>query len=103
MMTSGEKLTIFVSSAVHGNEILLNQVFFTLKGFGYEVWMSHKGTIPHNSHLSSTDNCLVAVQNCDLFFGIITPFYGSGKEGNDPSITHLELRKKPSKSINYDG
>jgi hypothetical protein len=88
-----EKLTIFVSSSVHGNMYLLDQIFSTLKGYGYTVWMSHKGTLPHDSRLSPLDNCLVGVQNCDLFLGIITPFYGSGKEGTSPSVTHLELRK----------
>lgn len=92
-MTAGKKLIIFVSSAVHGNEDLLNKIYSSLKGYGYEVWMSNKGTVPNNSRLSNVENCLVAVQNCDLFLGLITPFYGSGKEGNNPSITHLELRK----------
>ncbi|MHB8163074.1 MAG: DUF4062 domain-containing protein [Methanoregula sp.] len=93
-MPEEKKLIIFVSSSVYGNEYLLDQICFTLKGYGYEVWASDPGTFPHNSTLSNTDNCLIAVQNCDLFLGLITPFYGSsGNDRNIPSITHLELRQ----------
>jgi len=37
--------------------------------------------------------CLIAVERCDIFFGIITPHYGSGQAPGQPAITHQELRK----------
>ena len=42
---------------------------------------------------STFDSCLIAVQRCDLFFGIITPHYGSGAVLGDLAITHRELLK----------
>lgn len=39
---------------------------------------------------------MLAVENCDLFLGIITTSYGSGQDPNDPSsrsITHHEILK----------
>src|SRR5262249_51539998 len=62
-----------------------------LTRFGYEVWNSHKGTIPENPALSNLENCVAAVRNCDIFLGFVRPFYGSGKIG-ERSITHEEFR-----------
>lgn len=92
--------TIMVSSTVYGVEELLERIFSVLDGFGYEVWNSHMGTMPTNSALSAFDNCVKAVEDCDLFLGLITPRYGSGAVGQDISITHKELltaidRNKP--------
>ena len=54
--------------------------------------MSEKGTIPINPELHNFENCLTAVSKCDLFLGIISPFYGRGiVEKDSHSITHLEL------------
>ncbi len=89
-----KKKTIMVSSTVYGIEELLEMIYTLLNSFGYEVWMSHKGTIPVLSKKTAFENCLDAVGKCDLFLGIITPFYGSGiNDENDVSITHMELRK----------
>jgi hypothetical protein len=43
------KLTVLVSSTVYGIEELLDRVYTLLTGYGYEVWMSHKGTVPVRS------------------------------------------------------
>jgi hypothetical protein len=82
-----------VSSCVYGIEELLEQVFAILSGAGFTVWMSHKGTVPVDPSKSNFDNCLAAVENCDLFLGILTTRYGSGKDKTTgaPSITHKEL------------
>lgn len=86
------KLVVMVSSSVYGIEELLDRVYALLTAFGYEVWMSHKGTMPVFSDRSNFENCLAAVEECDLFLGLITPHYGSGKETPDGlSITHREL------------
>lgn len=92
MTGNGETLTIMVSSTVHDIPYLLDQVEAALSSFGYKPWMSAKGTIPVNPDLNNFDNCLRAVDSCDLFFGIITPAYGTGKEERGgQSITHREL------------
>ncbi len=81
-----------VSSSVYGNEDLLHQVYQVLDNFGYEVWMSHKGTIPVDSRRTAFQNCLQAVVRCDIFLGIITGRYGSGRAERGLSITHREMR-----------
>lgn len=91
----GKRPTVMVSSTVYGVEELLERVYTLLTSFGYEVWMSHKGTVPVFSTDSAFKSCLAAVEKCDLFLGIITPQYGSGKEKDDDalSITHQEIKK----------
>jgi hypothetical protein len=102
------KPIILVSSTVYGIEELLDKVYATLTAFGYEVWMSHKGTVPVFSNKTAFDNCIEAVKKCDLFLGIITPSYGSGKdEKNDFSISHKELKEalrlnKPRWLLSHD-
>ena len=39
-----QRPTILVSSTVYGLEELLDRIYTVLTAFGYEVWMSHKGT-----------------------------------------------------------
>jgi len=90
--TVRKKLTIMVSSTVYGIEELLDRIYTLLTAFGYDVWMSHKGTVPVFSNRSAFENCLAAVEKCDMLLGLITPYYGSGKEENGISITHAELR-----------
>lgn len=58
----------------------------------YEVWMSHKGTMPVNSKLTALENCIEAVNKCDMFLGIITTQYGSSGAA-DISFTHEEMKK----------
>ncbi len=82
---------IMVSSTVYYQESFLDQVFGVLEGLGYTVWMSHAGTLFTDPGLSAFDNCLRAVDACDLFLAIITGRYGSGKQGDGKSITHREL------------
>lgn len=85
-----------VSSTVYGIEELLDRVYTLLTAYGYEVWMSHKGTVPVRSDRTAFENCLAAVEKCDLFLGIITTHYGSGQNPDnpaEPSITHQEIQK----------
>jgi hypothetical protein len=91
MRRSGTAPRVMVSSAVHGFEPFLDQVYGTLKGYGYEVWMSHKGTIPVDPKKTAFENCLAAVEQCDVFLGIITGRYGSGIAPGETSITHQEM------------
>lgn len=84
---------VMVSSTVYGVEELLDRIYALLTQFGYEVWSSHSGTMPTNSAVSAFSNCIKAVEDCDLFFGLITPRYGSGVARGEISITHQELLK----------
>jgi hypothetical protein len=92
-MANDRKFTIMVSSTVYGIEELLDRIYTLLTAFGYEVWMSHKGTVPVSSNRSALENCLAATEKCNLFLGLITPHYGSGKEDDGLSFTHQELLK----------
>ena len=65
------KLVVTVSSSVYGIEELLDRVYTLLTAFGYEVWMSHKGTMPVFSDRSNFENCLAAVSECA--FGCYIP------------------------------
>lgn len=88
------KPSILVSSTVYGIEELLERMYAILTAFGYEVWMSHKGTMPVVSGRTAFQNCLEAVATSQLFLGILTPWYGSGvDEASGLSIVHQELRK----------
>ncbi len=81
-----KKLKIMVSSTVYGAESELDSIYGILTGFGYEVIMSKEGTLYVPALVSNEDACLQAVEDCDLFLGIIFPRYGSG-------ITHKELKR----------
>lgn len=96
MTKPSKKLKIMVSSSVYGIEELLDRIYTLLTGFDYEVWMSHKGTVPVFSNRTAFENCLAAVEKCDLFLGLITPRYGSGQDKenpDEPSISHREVQK----------
>ena len=99
---------LMVSSAVYGFEELLDRIYASLSTMKYEVWMSHKGTMPVYPGLTALESCRKAAKDCDLFLGIILPRYGSGKEKEgDESIVHEELRvaiaqKKPRWILAHD-
>lgn len=87
-----KKLKIMVASTIYGFEDQIEQICATLQSYNYEVWNSHIKTIPVHPGLSNTANCLKAVENCDVFFGIIRPQYGAVLDG-ETSITHQEMLK----------
>lgn len=58
----------------------------------YDILNSDNGSIKVNPKLSNLDNCIKAVEECDLFLGIIRPFYGTGNIG-DINITFEEIKK----------
>lgn len=98
-MTTDGKIEIMVASSVYGYEDQLNQICGLFEQMGYHPVNSHYKTMPTDPSKSNLENCLVATQNCDAFFGILRPFYGSGIIG-DTSITHEEMKlainlKKP--------
>jgi len=87
------KMKVMVSSSVRHKEPMLDQIYGLLDGLGYKVWMSYRGTVPNIPGKSAFDSCLAAVEHCDIFFGIITPHYGSGHVAGQLGITHRELLK----------
>lgn len=87
------KLKVMVSSSVYGVESLLEQVYGILQQYGYDVWMSYKGSVPTDPRKTAFENCLDAVDHCDVFLGLITGSYGSGQIVGQPSITHQEVRR----------
>ena len=56
------------------------------RDFEYKVLNSCIGSIYVAPGVSNTEACLRAVDECDFFFGIILPRYGSG-------ITHEEFTR----------
>lgn len=86
-----------VSSAVYGYQEFLDRIYDLLVSLGYEVWMSHKGTVPVSSDYDTIENCLRAVDRCDLFLGIITGQYGKTIR-NGLSATHLEFERAIAKN-----
>ncbi|MBA4303600.1 MAG: hypothetical protein C0424_05190 [Sphingobacteriaceae bacterium] len=88
-MAKKRKLKIMVSSTVYGSQDILDQIAAVLRQqFGYDVIMSKEGSVYVPVAFTSNPEgaCLQAVNDCDLFFGIIFPRYGSG-------ITHKEFKE----------
>lgn len=88
------RLCVFVSSVVTGYQDLLDGIYALLTQQGFEVCMSHKGTVLVDSGDQAYDSCLRQVEQCDLFLGVILPAYGSGSSEDEPlNITHREMLK----------
>ena len=92
MAKEASKIKIMVGSTVYGFEDQLSQIVAYLSNLGYEVINSCHGSIKVNPHLSNLENCLNAVKDCDLFLGIIRPYYGTGNFG-EINITFEEIKK----------
>lgn len=86
------KIKIMVGSTVYGFEDQLSQITAYLSSLGYSVLNSHYGSIKVNPGLSNLENCLNAVEECDLFLGIIRPYCGTGNIG-EKNITFEEIKK----------
>lgn len=86
-----EIIKIMVSSTVFGFEKDLRQLCAAIESYKsreykYLVLNSYIGSIYVAPGVSNTEACLRAVDDCDFFFGIILPRYGSG-------ITHMEFTR----------
>ena len=92
MSKKKDKVKIMVGSTVYGFEDQISQIVAQLNTLGYEVVNSHYGSLKVNPRLSNLDNCLKAVEECDLFLGIVRPFYGTGNIG-DKNITFEEIKR----------
>lgn len=92
MANKKKDIKIMVGSTVYGFEDQLSQIIAQLQLMGYNVLNSHNGSIKVNPKLSNLENCLNAVEECDLFLGIIRPYYGTGNIG-EKNITFEEIKK----------
>ena len=86
------KIKIMVSSSVYGFENELEQIIATLRSYRYHVMNSYDKTIRVVPSLSNLENCLRAVEECDLFLGIIRPFMGTGNT-REMNITFEEIKR----------
>jgi hypothetical protein len=75
-----------VASTVYQNRDLLLQICGVLNNYGYQVINSEFGTLHPPLGMNNVDACLAAIQECDIFFGIINPNYSTG-------ITHQEFQR----------
>lgn len=96
---SKKKIKVFVASTVYYFEDQLKWICALFEELGYQPVNSHYKTIHVDPAKSNKENCLEAVRNSDCLFGIIRPFYGSGRISKT-SITHEEMKlaieiKKP--------
>lgn len=93
-------IRVFVASTVYNFQFELNSIYSYLDNLGYDVYMSHKGTILLDSRQSNLGNCTGAVNECDVFVGFIRPDYGSGvlDEGGK-SILHVEFETAINRDI----
>jgi hypothetical protein len=100
MAVKRNHIKVFVASTVYNFQSDLNRIYDLLDGFGYDVLMSHKGTIPLDSSKSNAQICTDGVEECDVFLGFIRPDYGSGvlEKGGD-SITHMEFQTAMKREI----
>lgn len=93
-------IKIFVASTVYNFQYELNAIYTYLDNLGYDVYMSHKGTILLDSRESNLKNCTNGVEECDVFVGFIRPDYGSGVLDNDgKSILHQEFETAYKREI----
>ena len=100
MIAKRNKIKVFVASTVNNFANELKSIYELLDGFGYDVFMSHKGTILLDSSQSNLQNCIAGVNECDVFVGFIRPDYGSGVLDKDgKSITHQEFETAWNRNI----
>ncbi|MBK7099795.1 MAG: DUF4062 domain-containing protein [Sphingobacteriales bacterium] len=85
-MAKKKKIKLMVASTVYQNRDLLLQICGVLNNYGYQVINSEFGTLHPPLGMNNVDACLAAVQECDIFFGIINPNYSTG-------ITHQEFQR----------
>ena len=82
---------VMISSSVNGFEDQLLQIESVFTSLGYMVVMSMSGTMKVNPHLHNFDNCMKAVEGCDVFFGIIRPDCGTGRL-DEECVTFQEFK-----------
>lgn len=84
-------IKIMISSSIYGFEDNVRQVAALLETLGYEVISSLLGTVKVHPKKSNLENCLMAVEECDVFLGFIRTFCGTGNIG-EKNITYEEIK-----------
>ena len=92
MSSNKQKVKIMIGSTVYGFEDQISQIVAQLNVLGFDVLNSHYGSIKVNPNLSNLENCLKAIEECDLFVGIIRPYCGTGNIDNK-NITFEEIKR----------
>jgi hypothetical protein len=100
MVAPRNHIKVFIASTIYNFEYQLQKIYELIDGFGYDVCMSHKGTILLDSTKSNLENCTNGVEECDVFLGFIRPDYGSGVlEKGGKSIIHFEFETAYKRNI----
>ena len=100
MAAQRNHIKVFVGSTVYDFESQLDSIYALLDNLGYDVLNSHKGTVKVDSSESNLENCLAAVDQCDVFLGFVRPYYGSGVlDVGGKSITHQEFERAVTRKI----
>lgn len=86
-----EIYTVMISSSVNGYEDQLLRIEAEFITLGYDVVLSMSGSMKVDPRLHNFDNCLQAVEACDLFFGVIRPDCGTGRVEGE-SVTFQEFK-----------
>lgn len=92
-MPAEPPIKIMLSSTVYNYEHVVEAIFHQLKGYGYDVMCSHMGTVYAGPGKSNLENCIQAVEDCDFFFGIVFPNYGSSGYTHKEFLRAIELNK----------
>lgn len=88
----GAQKKLMIGSTVYGFEDQLSLIVSKLKSKDYQILNSHHGSIKVNPNSSNLENSLKAVEECEMFLGIIRPYYGTGNiKGHN--ITFEEMKK----------
>lgn len=90
-MNDKQQYVVMISSSVNDFEDQLLQIESVFNSLGYLVVMSMSGTMKVNPRLHNFDNCMKAVEGCDVFFGIIRPDCGTGRS-DDECVTFQEFK-----------
>ena len=59
-------IKVFVASTVYNFEYQLEKIHELLDNYGYDVLMSHKGTVLLDSKESNLTNCLNGIKECEI-------------------------------------
>ena len=90
--SNSSKIKVMVGSTVYGFQDHLMAICSQLETYGYNVMNSHMGTMRVDPTRSNMENCLAAVRECDVFLGIIRPYYGTGNIDEATNITFEEIK-----------
>ena len=85
-------IKVMISSTVYNFEDQIDQIDAFFQSLGYETIVSKNGSVFADPRYGNFTDCLRAVGECDVFFGIVRPNCGSGQVG-DYCVTFEEFKK----------